>query len=224
MQRQDITEAYDKDHIGLAHLAFHADKKEQVDQMIERFRMDGYTIAGETRVSGDGYYEGVIRDPDGNIVEIVANGEPEIQAALFPPYELLLEADPDREKVEVYLKDSDCFIATVRNSVAGVIVVRKEEGRKAEIMNLAVADIFRRRGIARKLLRHVSNKWAPAQDVELLRICTGTSAAGPMMLYQQEGFDLVAVDRDYFVRNYAEPIWENCIQCRHQLILEKRLK
>ena len=52
MQRQDITEAYDKDHIGLAHLAFHADKKEQVDQMIERFRMDGYTIAGETRVSG----------------------------------------------------------------------------------------------------------------------------------------------------------------------------
>ena len=192
--------------------------------MIERFRMDGYTIAGETRTSGDGYYEGVIRDPDGNIVEIVANGEPEIQAALFPPYELLLEADPDREKVEVYLKDSDCFIATVRNSVAGVIVVRKEEGGKAEIMNLAVADIFRRRGIARKLLRHVSDKWAPAQDVELLRICTGTSAAGPMMLYQQEGFDLVAVDRDYFVRNYAEPIWENGIQCRHRLILEKRLK
>ena len=68
---------------------------------------------------GDGYYEGVIRDPDGNIVEIVANGEPEIQVALFPPYELLLEADPDREKVEAYLKDSDCFIATVRNSVAG---------------------------------------------------------------------------------------------------------
>lgn len=90
----------------------------------------------------DGYYEGVIRDPDGNIVEIVANGEPEIQVALFPPYELLLEADPDREKVEAYLKDSDCFIATVRNSVAGVIVVRKEEGRKAEIMNLAVADIL----------------------------------------------------------------------------------
>ena len=203
MQRQDITEAYDKDHIGLAHLAFHADTKEQVDQMIERFRMDGYTIAGETRTSGDGYYEGVIRDPDGNIVEIVVGGEPEIQVALFPPYELLLEADPDREKVEAYLKDSDCFIATVRNSVA---------------------DIFRRRGIARKLLRHVSNKWAPAQDVELLRICTGTSAAGPMMLYQQEGFDLVAVDRDYFVRNYAEPIWENGIQCRHQLILEKRLK
>ena len=85
MQRQDITEAYDKDHIGLAHLDFHEEKKEQVDQMIERFRKDGYTIAGETRDSGDGYYEGVIRDPDGNLVEIVANRAPEILEALFPP-------------------------------------------------------------------------------------------------------------------------------------------
>lgn len=43
------------------------------------------------------------------------------------------------------------------------------------------------------------------------------------MLYQQEGFDLKVLDRDYFVRNYPEPIWENGIQCRHRLILEKEL-
>ena len=48
--------------------------------------MSVYTRYGDTRVSGDGYYDGVIRDPDGNIVGIVANGEPEIQGALFPPY------------------------------------------------------------------------------------------------------------------------------------------
>lgn len=223
MSRKDISETYGKEHIGLAHLAFHADTKAQVDEKIERFRRDGYTIYGETRTSGDGYYEGVILDPDGNIVEIVANGEPEIQMASFPPYELLLEADPDREKVEAYLKDSDCFVATVRGAVAGVIVVREEEDGKAEIMNLAVADIFRRRGIARRLLRYVSAQWASERGIELLRICTGTSAAGPVLLYQQEGFDLVAVDCDYFVRNYAEPIWENGIRCRHRLILEKRL-
>lgn len=88
-------------------------------------------------------------------------------------------------------------------------------------MNLAVRISSVGEESPGNLLRHVSNKWAPAQDVELLRICTGTSAAGPMMLYQQEGFDLVAVDRDYFVRNYAEPIWENGIQCRHQLISKR---
>ena len=74
MQRKDITELYTPEHIGLAHLAFQADTKEQVDQMIEQFRSAGYTIAGETRTSGDGYYEGVILDPDGNRVEIVAAG------------------------------------------------------------------------------------------------------------------------------------------------------
>jgi len=165
----------------------------------------------------------VVVGPDGNFVELVPNGEPEIQMASFPPYELLLEADPDREKVEAYLKDSDCFVATVRGAVAGVIVVREEEGGKAENMSLAGADMLRRRGIARRLLRYVSAQWASERGIELLRICTGTSAAGPVLLYQQEGFDLVAVDCDYFVRNYAEPIWENGIRCRHRLILEKRL-
>ena len=43
------------------------------------------------------------------------------------------------------------------------------------------------------------------------------------MLYQQEGFDLKVLDRDYFVRNYPEPIWENGVQCRHRLILEKEI-
>ena len=222
MRRQDVSDTCEKECIGLAHLAFHADSRKQVDQMIERFRRDGYTIAGEPRVSGDGYYEGVIRDPDGNIVEIVANGEPEISMALFPPYELLLEADPDREKVEAYLKDSDCFTATVRGTVAGVIVVRGM-GEEAEIMNLVVAEIFRRRGIARKLLRYVADRWAVERGIKSLRVCTGSSSAGPLLLYQQEGFDLKAIDRDYFVRNYAEPIWENGIRCRHRLILEKRL-
>lgn len=223
MQRLDISKECEPDRIGLTHLAFHADTKEQVIEMVERFRADGYTITGECRTSGDGYFEGVVLDPDGNPVEIVAFGEAEISTALFPPYELLLDADPDREKVDAYLAVSDCFIATVRNSVAGVIVVRKQGQGEAEIMNLAVSDIFRRRGIARKLLRYVSDKWAPAQGVKRLEIRTGTSAAGPMMLYQQEGFDLIAIDRDYFVRNYPEPIWENGIQCRHQLILSKGL-
>lgn len=76
MQRNDITQTSDREHIGLAHLAFHAETKECVDRMIERFRADGYTIAGETRTSGDGYYEGVVLDPDGNVVELVYSTTP----------------------------------------------------------------------------------------------------------------------------------------------------
>ncbi|RHJ93034.1 GNAT family N-acetyltransferase [Parabacteroides bouchesdurhonensis] len=223
MQRQDVTEIYGREHIGLAHMAFHAATREIVNQKIEQFRMDGYTIAGEPRVSGDGYYEGVVLDPDGNRIEIVAYGEVEITRALFFPYGLLLLADPDKEKVDAYLPASDCFVATAGQNIVGVIVVQKQGNDVAEIKNLAVSETYQRRGIARKLLRYVSEKWASANGVKRLKICTGTSAVAPLMLYQQEGFDLMAIDRDYFVREYSEPIWENDIQCRHQLILEKIL-
>ncbi len=40
--------------------------------MIELFRENGYTVLGEPRTTGDGFYEGAIADPDGNIVEIIA--------------------------------------------------------------------------------------------------------------------------------------------------------
>lgn len=224
MQRTDVTEPQEREYIGLAHLAFHVRSKEEVDQQVERFRQAGYVIAGEPRTSGDGYYEGVILDPDGNRIELVAFGEPEIAPATYPPYPLLLDADPDQAKVDAYWKESDSFVAIWRGACVGVIVVKPLAEGEAEIMNLAVAPIFRGRGIARRLLRYVSTQWAVEQGIHRLIIRTGTSSAVPLMLYQQEGFDIVSLVRDYFTRHYAEPIWENGIQCRHQVVLEKSIK
>lgn len=56
---------------GLAHFAISVGGKEAVDALTERLREDGYTIAGEPRTSGDGYYESIVLDPEGNYVEIV---------------------------------------------------------------------------------------------------------------------------------------------------------
>lgn len=56
---------------GLAHFAISVGGKDAVDILTEKLRRDGYTIVGEPRTSGDGYYESVIWDPEGNYVEIV---------------------------------------------------------------------------------------------------------------------------------------------------------
>ncbi len=56
---------------GLAHLAISVGSKEAVDALTERLRQDGYTVVGEPRTSGDGYYESCVADPEGNYVEIV---------------------------------------------------------------------------------------------------------------------------------------------------------
>lgn len=46
---------------GWTHLAFKAGTRENVDALTERLR-----------VTGDGYYESCVLDPDGNTIEIVA--------------------------------------------------------------------------------------------------------------------------------------------------------
>lgn len=72
MHRADIYPPLDgRDYQqGWAHIAIALGDKTRVDQLTERLRKDGYTIHSEPRTTGDGYYESVIEDPEGNLVEI----------------------------------------------------------------------------------------------------------------------------------------------------------
>ncbi len=58
--------------LGYAHLAISVGSREQVDALVARARAAGVTIRSEARMTGDGYYEAVIDDPDGNPVEVTA--------------------------------------------------------------------------------------------------------------------------------------------------------
>lgn len=55
---------------GYVHLAFSTGSKEKVDELTEKLREDGFHIEGEPRMTGDGYYESCILDPEKNKVEI----------------------------------------------------------------------------------------------------------------------------------------------------------
>jgi len=57
---------------GLAHFAILVESRAIVDSFTAKVQLAGVTIAGQPRVTGDGYYESVILDPDGNRIEIVA--------------------------------------------------------------------------------------------------------------------------------------------------------
>lgn len=56
--------------IGLAHIAISVGSKEKVNALTEQLRQDGFQIIAEPRTTGDGYYESVILDPEGNRIEI----------------------------------------------------------------------------------------------------------------------------------------------------------
>lgn len=58
--------------LGLAHFALRLGSPEGVNLLVEKLRAARVVIAGEPRITGDGYYEAVVHDPDGNIIELVA--------------------------------------------------------------------------------------------------------------------------------------------------------
>lgn len=56
--------------LGFTHIAISVGCKETVDTLTEKLRGDGYKVIGEPRITGDGYYESVTEDPEGNWIEI----------------------------------------------------------------------------------------------------------------------------------------------------------
>ena len=72
MQKPEIPALPDHiaEHLGIIHFAISVGAKEKVDSLTEQLRTEGYSVVGEPRTTGDGYYESVILDPEGNRIEI----------------------------------------------------------------------------------------------------------------------------------------------------------
>lgn len=59
--------------MGLTHVALAVGLEGRVDTLTARLRGDGFTVLDGPRRTGDGYYESVVLDPDGNRIEVVAS-------------------------------------------------------------------------------------------------------------------------------------------------------
>lgn len=72
MSYSDITDVREKNAhtMGYAHIAFSVGSRGNVLSLTERLRADGCRIVSEPRITGDGYFESVIADPEGNLIEI----------------------------------------------------------------------------------------------------------------------------------------------------------
>jgi lactoylglutathione lyase len=60
----------DSKDTGYAHIAFSAGSEKAVDSLTKQISEAGHTVVNGPRRTGDGYYESVVLDPDGNRLEI----------------------------------------------------------------------------------------------------------------------------------------------------------
>ena len=139
-----------------------------------------------------------------------------------PPLSLLTLADPSIEMINRYIGNGDCFIAEDEGGVIGVYVLMRTKSGTAEVMNIAVKEHRQGEGIGRELILHAI-KSAKQMGCQYIEVGTGNSSISQLAFYQKCGFRIIGVERDFFIKNYNEAIFENGIKCMDLVKLAKRL-
>jgi len=126
------------------------------------------------------------------------------------PMELLLLADPSEDKVRAYLSRSKCFVASSGGAVVGACVVQSLGAGAHELMSIAIQPAHQKSGYGTALLKWVIDFFRESGSSQI-EVGTGTFGY-QLAFYQRHGFRVTAIDRDFFVKNYPEPIFEDGIR------------
>lgn len=153
--------------------------------------------------------------PQDLAVRELANGE-------AVPYDLLLLADPSKALVDAYLPASTVFVATLNQQPVGACVLFPLGAGSVEIKNVAVEPSHQGRGIGSALLKHAI-RMAEQHGFKTLCIGTANSSVAQLLLYQKLGFEIDGIKKDFFLKHYDEPLFENGIQCKHLVWLVRPL-
>lgn len=103
------------------------------------------------------------------------------------PWDLLLLADPDEQRVLEYAEADYMRVAKVDDEAVGVYVVQALSPTVYELRNLVVAPAWRRRGLGRWLLGHAIGiaESKGGREIVLRRV---PRAAGWRRLFERTGF------------------------------------
>ncbi len=143
------------------------------------------------------------------------------------PYNLLLQADETKEGIDKYLFDSEVFIAKIagRDEPVGVCCLLRADDRTVELMNIAVDEPFRGRGIGGAMIAQAARVAAAGGYREIV-LGTGTEDCAPdqIRFYERCGFRRSGLRKNYFIEKYPnDPIWVDGVQMRDMQMLKMDL-
>lgn len=127
------------------------------------------------------------------------------------PLALLLLADPSEKLIREYVSRGKCFIMNQDGIMIGTYVLVPTRAATVEIVNVAVNPAYHGQDYGKQLVIHAIET-AKREGHKTIEIGTSNSGVAQLALYQKCGFRMTSIDRDFFVRHYDEPIFENGIQ------------
>lgn len=143
-----------------------------------------------------------------------------ISAAAIGPAEacLLLLADPEWQQIQHYLPHSHCIVIREGTESVGLVAIASVGTGVMELMNVAVRPDRQGLGYGRCLVE-AAMAYGVAQGASRIDVSTGETSRSALALYHACGFSVRSIDKDYFVRHYSQPIYEENRQCRSRITL-----
>jgi ribosomal protein S18 acetylase RimI-like enzyme len=139
-----------------------------------------------------------------------------------PPYNLLELADPSRKMIDSYLPQSEIYLTESKENTIGVYVFYPLDQKTIEIKNIAVLPEYQGKGLGKMMLGH-AEEISRNKGFTTLRIATANTSIAQLQLYLSRGFLLKEIIQDFFIDHYDGQIFENGVQCRDLMILEKEI-
>ncbi|MFU0762179.1 GNAT family N-acetyltransferase [Staphylococcus pasteuri] len=135
---------------------------------------------------------------------------------------LLLQANPDKEKVIDDFNNTENFLLKDDDKTKGIILLDLISPKEIEILNFSINSNYQNQGLGKYFLNQIFII-LKNNNYKKVTLGTGNSSIGQLAFYQKLGFRIHDIRKNHFINNYAEPIFENDIQCMDLIILEKFL-
>ncbi|UKB78708.1 GNAT family N-acetyltransferase [Chryseobacterium sp. MEBOG07] len=138
------------------------------------------------------------------------------------PYHLLLLADETKEAIDQYIFKSDLYLLHDGTENIAVMALYKNSDTELEIKNVAVIESYRNKGIG-SILMNKAKEIAKENHYKTLTVGTSDTGFQQIRFYEKNGFIKQGILKDFFIKNYPFPIYENGLQMRDMILLAHHL-
>ena len=131
--------------------------------------------------------------------------------------DLLLLADEQENMIDKYLDRGELF-ALYDEDLKSICVVTNENGIDYELKNLATYKKFQGHGYGSSLVKYIFEYYKG--KCKRMIVGTGDSAL-TIPFYEHCGFTISHKVKNFFIKNYDKPIFENGVQLVDMIYLRK---